>query len=216
LVTLLALAQTLTCSGCAQSDVLDPRTPPNPLLNTEDGEHITAGSCEPDGGCHQGFHCEQSFCVLNGDQGDLQVTLEWQNDPRTPADLDLHLLEPNAASGCEIWYGDPNRNLHNSSCGAMGSLDLDANGACVVTDLSGGPASDTENIIYPPHTTPPSGHYVVRVDLWDACGIRSEIPYTVIVRNYDQVTRFNNVFKPSDADNGDVGSGVVITEFDVR
>lgn len=188
-------------------DAGQPLADAGPVLQPDGGE-IISGACE---GlfevCPRGFHCEAGLCVLNGASGELQVTLQWQNEPRTPDDLDLHVVEPD---GCEIYYGTGSL----FSCQPVGSLDLDANAACIDTASSAGLAFDTENIIYPVNPRPPTGHYVVRVDYWDECRPNTEVPFVVTVRKGTVQTTHHGVFHHSEADMGDVGSGVTVTEFD--
>ena len=108
-------------------------------------DFIVAGTCQGvNHVCPRGFHCESGTCVLNGSQSDLQVTLQWKNTPRTPDDLDLHLLEPTSStSSCEIYFGSSGI----FGCGAVGTLDLDANGACSDTDPTGGGALGNNMVI---------------------------------------------------------------------
>ena len=177
------------------------------------GDFIVAGACQGvNRVCPRGFHCESGTCVLNGAQSDLQVTLQWKNTPRTPDDLDLHLLEPLSSTGsCEIYFGSSGI----FGCGAIGVLDLDANGACADTDPSGGPGADTENIIYPTGRPPPAGHYLVRVDYWAECSASREVPFVVTVRNAGVTTRKQGTFHAGESDSGEKGSGVTVLEFDV-
>ncbi len=176
-------------------------------------ELINAGACEgPANACPRGFHCEAGVCVLNGDEGELQVTLQWKNLPRTNDDLDLHLLEPLSGGGsCEIYFASGGF----FSCQAVGNLDLDANGACMDTDPTGGPGADTENIIYPPGRAVPRGHYVVRVDYWGECGTAVTVPFEVIVRKGATVLKRSGLFRQGESDSGEAGSGVTVLEFDV-
>lgn len=134
----------------------------------------------------RGYHCYNGECVLNGADGPLQVTLNWTNSPRAREDLDLHLVDP---SGCEIYYGW-------RQCGA-GSLDLDQNAACGNTDNAGGVGNDTENIIYEPGSTPPSGTYQVSVDNYaDQCDGTGPSPfsYTVTLRYHGQTHTYAGQF----------------------
>ncbi len=162
------------------------------------------GSCQPE--CNPGFHCEGGRCALNGGTGPVQVTLRWD----LPEDLDLHVVEP---SGCEIYYGNTNRPPGTSSCGAIGSLDLDSNPACNLDNV------DTENVIYPAAdgggAPPPSGTYTVRVDFYDQCDQSAVVPYAVIVRANGTTTTYCNYFVLGDADYGSAGSGTTITTFTV-
>jgi hypothetical protein len=206
----------LTLLGCGRTEPVDgyQETFINPDPRTDAGvELISAGQCVGLArSCPRGFHCEQGLCVLNGEQGELQVTLQWKNDPRTPEDLDLHLVEPLPGQGsCEIYFGSGGL----FACQSVGKLDLDANGACQDTDPGGGPGADTENIIYPPGRTAPRGHYIVRVDYWAECTGGRVVPFVVTVRNGRTVTTRRGLFRAGEADSGQAGSGVTMFEFDV-
>jgi hypothetical protein len=172
---------------------------------------INAGVCEgPQQLCPRGFHCESGLCVLNGDNSELQVTLQWQHTPRIADDLDLHLLEPLPLQGsCEIYYGTGGV----FGCGNIGQLDLDANGACV--DTGNGPGADTENIIYPPGVAAPRGHYILRVDYWAECSGAASVPFVVTVRKGNTLIVRNGIFHAGEADSGDANSGVTMLEFDM-
>ncbi len=157
--------------------------------------------------CPQGFHCVLHPCVLNSGGGMVQVTLRFSD----PADLDLHVVEPEADGGtCEIWWGDTNRTSAGappSSCGAVGSLDLDSNAGCAIDNI------DTENVIY--FSTPPSGLYTVRVDLYDNCSVSTPIGYQLQVLSPALNAAYCKTFMPTDADHGGLGSGVTVTTFTV-
>ena len=174
---------------------------------------INAGECQGASLlCPRGFHCESGLCVLNGDNAELQVTLQWSHDPRVADDLDLHLLEPLPTAGsCEIYFGTGGI----FGCGNVGQLDLDANGACVDTSPGGGPGSDTENIIYPPGVAAPRGHYILRVDYWAECSGAQSVPFVVTVRKGNTVLVRNGVFLAGQSDSGDANSGVTVLEFDM-
>ena len=210
------LALLAACGRTAPVTITEPDSPV--IAVAPDGGTpplITAGTCPgPTGTCPRGFHCESGLCVLNGDSAPLQVTLQWVNRPRTPVDLDLHLLEPLPVNGtCEIYFGSGGL----FSCNAVGKLDLDANGACVDTDPTqlGGPGADTENIIYPAGTAAPRGHSILRVDYWSECGVSQSVPFLVTVRNGGVVTTRSGVFHAGEGDSGQQGSGVTILDFDV-
>lgn len=201
--------------ACGRTEPVDGyRAPLAAPRTTDAGVHlIQAGACMGDSqACPRGFHCEAGVCVLNGERGELQVTLQWKNVPRTPDDLDLHLIEPYPVQGtCEIYFGSGGL----FACSAMGKLDLDANGACEDTDPTGGPGADTENIIYPPDRAVPRGHYIVRVDYWAECGEPRDVPFVVTVRNGPTITTRHGVFHPGESDSGQAGSGVTVLDFDV-
>lgn len=128
--------------------------------------------------------------------GALQVSLNWD----TPTDVDLHLVEP---SGEEIFYG-----AMTSLSG--GELDLDSNAGCRLDHVN------NENIFW--RDDAPEGEYVVRVDLWDACGLarmrQRRTSYRVTVRAAaGGVQVFDGVFMPDEADHGDWGAGVEVLRF---
>ncbi|MBX7117248.1 MAG: hypothetical protein K1X64_23220, partial [Myxococcaceae bacterium] len=160
-------------------------------------------------GCQEGFHCEQGVCVLNGNSGPLQVTLRWN----TGEDLDLHLIEPKGTSSCEIYYDLPNRAGSTNACGAVGSLDLDSEAACVHDGV------DIENIIYPPGMAAPSGKYIVRIDHYQNCNASlTAVPFEVEVRALGQTLGFCGVFRPSDSDwdtGGQAGAGRTVMNFNM-
>ncbi|GAB4075407.1 hypothetical protein GCM10028781_01700 [Nostocoides australiense] len=83
--------------------------------------------------------------------GDIQVQLRWTG----PADLDLHVQDPNSE---EIYYGHP-----TSASG--GTLDHDANAGC------NGPVDDdnaVENVFWPAHGSP-SGSFSAWVHVYAVC-----------------------------------------------
>lgn len=197
----------------AQSDCLNPTT-----ASSSSGTLGTTGSsgsgfaCSPANACHSGYTCVNGNCVLNGGNGQLQITLEWQNTPRTAEDMDLHVVEPN---GCEIWYGDTNRPTGTSQCGAVGSLDLDSNAGCGSIQPVGQPGADIENVIYTwpdgGGVTPPSGTYTVRVDYYENCDGASSVPFQVKIRKGNTTTTYPGVLYS--ADYGSAGSGTTMATF---
>jgi hypothetical protein len=203
--TLPLLAVSLFACGRSQPWRGDqPDKPPAEVL-----KEITAGKCGSSADCPHGFHCAEGTCVLNGDDGPLQITLRWLHNPRTPDDLDLHVVEPN---GCEMWWSDKK----GDKCGGTaGSLDLDADAACLGIDWFAGANGDTENVIYPPGKTPPLGHYVVRVDHFMSCAFW-DTDFEVFVRVNQDVKRFTGHFSFTDSDSGGAGSGRTVTEFDLK
>ncbi len=158
--------------------------------------------------CGHGFHCAKQadgdeICVLNGDDGPLQITLRWSD----PQDLDLHVIEPLPDGGsCEIYYLDRGQ---PSSCGALGLLDLDSNASCKIDNL------DAENVIYPPTKPAPAGTYKVLVDFFKHCSGTDPIPYELTVRVHTTSTVHKGVFQPTDSDKGGQQGGVVVATFDV-
>ena len=125
--------------------------------------------------------------------GQLQVSLNWNQ----PVDLDLHVETPNEE---DIYYG--NRTGTNG-----GQLDLDSNAACGIDNVN------NENITWG-EQAPASGDYVVRVDLWSACDVSSEIDYVVTVNVCGSVQTFDGSFDPSEEDAGGAFDGRVITTLE--
>lgn len=130
-----------------------------------------------------------------GSSDQIQVSLNWN----APVDLDLHLETPD---GEDIYYG-------NTAVESGGELDLDSNAGCS-EPLD---RVDNENITWG-DATPPSGEYVVRVDLWSACDYNSPIPFVVTVNNGGDVDTFSGTFQPDDEDQGGAFDGREITRFD--
>jgi len=162
--------------SCVQGQCITPPPPPQ-------------ATCNPN--CPEGFACQGGQCVLRGASGPVQVTLRWDTD----TDLDLHVLEPTANGSCEISYSDPNRPLQAqpSSCGAVGSLDLDSNAGCALDHVN------VENVIYPAGQPAPSGTYTVQVENFDACSVATTLPFEVTVRANGQVQVLCGVFAKNTA-----------------
>ena len=135
----------------------------------------------------------------------LVVMLTWD----TEADLDLHVVDP---AGEEIFHGDSTTldtfSPGGSSASSYGYLDGDSNADCA------GDGARQENVIWV--GTPPSGHYVVRVDTASLCG-------EAIARFAVRVTLDNVVIASAngvglDADTWgphDRGAGILVLSFDV-
>jgi hypothetical protein len=181
----------------------------------------TSGPAQCTTECSRGYECVGGQCQLRGSGGPVQITLRWN----LPEDLDLHVVEPLPdGGGCDIYYGDPGRTPDAgpitiggftipppppSRCGAIGWLDLDSNPACQIDNV------DTENVIYPNGGVAPSGHFIVRVDYYEACGSPPPIPYEVEVRANGQTQFYCGTFDPSESDSGGDGSGRYIAGFTV-
>lgn len=195
--------QCLQDVDCGGSRLCDPTTFTCVLAPSDGGVCVMTPPpqpCTPN--CNEGFTCVNSQCVLNGGGGPVQVTVRWDTD----TDVDLHLDEPLPDGGvCEIYYGDTGGAA--SSCGAVGSLDLDSNAGCSIDSV------DIENIIYPSGQPAPRGQYTVRVDYYDNCGVNVAIPYEIEVRANGSTIGWCDVFVPGDADSGGAGDGRVITSF---
>ncbi len=140
--------------------------------------------------------------------GELVVSLSWD----TNADLDLHVVD---ANGVEIWARNPNS--WQAVPGAPpdprawehgGILDVDSNAQCVVD------GRDQENVVWV--SSPPGGHYVVRVDTFSLCD-QSAARWTAEARLRGQpVAQARGVVTPaSTRPPHDLGAGVLALEFDV-
>jgi hypothetical protein len=164
------------------------------------GTYAGTGSCAPqDAGvascmpnCAEGFHCQGGVCVLNGGGGPVQVTLRWN----TLEDLDLHVLEPRPMGAtCEIAYTDTNRPGNPSTCGALGSLDLDSEAGCSADGVS------IENIIYPLGVQAPCGTYTVWVNHYAHCSpFPTVVPFELEARFGGLSVGMCGVFVPTDPD----------------
>lgn len=165
--------------------------------------------------CGPGYECVSGVCRLRGSSGPVQVTLRFPD----PEDLDLHLVEPLPDGGtCEIYYAMPGVNPNAPAipipipipvreCGAKGWLDVDSNAACDIDDIN------VENIIYSPGVSPTGGRYTVRVVYYQHCSVNRSIPYEVEVRANGTTRWYCGQFQPGDANGGNQGAGVHITDF---
>jgi hypothetical protein len=124
--------------------------------------------------------------------------------------------EPSPGGGyCEVWYGDPNDVAGGapSTCGALGSLDLDSNAGCSADNI------DIENIIYPSGSVAPSGTYEVYVDHYANCDFSlSAVPFEVEARFNGMTAGMCGVFRPNDPDwdnGGQAGAGRLVMTFTV-
>jgi hypothetical protein len=142
--------------------------------------------------------------------GHVVASLTWGND----SDLDLHIVAP---SGKELDPKHPNTGeLIDAGADAgqpepgSGTLDRDSNGGCVIDSYR------NENVVWDGDAGPPEpGTYLVRVDMFSACGQPSSVfvfdLYIDGVAEPDQhkVGRL----LATDADGGGPGSGLFVTEF---
>jgi hypothetical protein len=125
--------------------------------------------------------------------GALVVTLTWD----TEADLDLHVVDP---GGGEIWARAP--------ADAGGVLDGDSNAMCVIDGRR------SESVTWA--AAPPSGHYLVRVDLPWLCGA-GFADWTVAVQLDGAQIAAAEGYSDESATRGvhDRGAGVLAVAFDV-
>jgi hypothetical protein len=142
--------------------------------------------------------------------GTLVVSLAWD----TESDLDLHLVDPD---GVEIFYGNVNSWVPPGpgqppaapdAWKSGGILDFDSNAHCIIDGLRREHVTWTE--------TPPSGHYVARVDVFSMCG-QPIAHFSVVAYVGGQVVaQARGISLPSDT-RGDHGRGAGLTAlaFDV-
>jgi hypothetical protein len=140
--------------------------------------------------------------------GTLVVSLAWDTD----ADLDLHVVDGN---GVEIWARNPNSWLpvagappDPNAWKQGGLLDADSNARCVID------GRDQENVVW--QATPPSGHYLVRVDTFSLCG-QAGARWTVEARLEGKLvaSAAGAATEASTRPPHDLGAGVLAAEFDV-
>jgi uncharacterized protein YfaP (DUF2135 family) len=134
--------------------------------------------------------------------GDVVISLTWD----TNADLDLHLVAPD---GTELDPEHPNTAAMREADGGLppgtAVLDRDSNANCVPD------AFREEDAVFA--GPPASGIYVVRVDMFSACGA-PEAAYVVTVSVKGEVKgTFRGVLIAEDADGGGPGSGVFVTNL---
>ena len=109
---------------------------------------------------------------------------------------------------CEVCYADRNTAATPSSCGALGSLDLDSEPGCP-TPPDG---VEIENVVYPNGKAPVTGTYQVRVHHYRACTVQlQQAGYMIEVRKGTQVTGLCGVFKRTDPDFGNDQPRTVMT-----
>ena len=139
----------------------------------------------------------------------LLVSLRWD----TEADLDLHLVIPD---GTEIWSDKinsfmpppPGQMVDAGAYKSGGILDFDSNSNCVIDGRR------LENIYWT--ETPPSGHYIVRVDTWSLCGVPSANWHLEVTLNGNSLGSAAGTSLDSDAalPHGQ-GDGLTALQFDV-
>jgi hypothetical protein len=141
--------------------------------------------------------------------GTLVVSLFWDSE----SDLDLHVVEPD---GVEIWARKinswtppppgvlPDPNAWKSG----GILDFDSNSQCAIDGRR------NENVYW--QQTPPSGHYVARVDAYSLCG-QIESNWSVSVKlNGQETQKVRGLARDADVVGAhEQGSGLLAVEFDV-
>lgn len=140
----------------------------------------------------------------------LLVSLAWD----TEADLDLHLVTPD---GTEVWSNKinslpppvPGQPMDPNGYKAGGILDFDSNANCLIDGRR------VENVYWT--LTPPSGHYIARVDTYSMCG-EAQANWNLRVTLADQTLGLSSGYsRDNDAaafPHG-AGAGVKAFEFDI-
>jgi len=132
------------------------------------------------------------YLILVG-TGGVQASLTWDS----PVDLDLSVIDPNQAL----------LDFETPVVGA-GKLDLDTNALCMI-----GP-NFAENIFWSEETHP-FGEYVVRANLFDACG-QASVNYRVVVIACGTSQEFKGTFSAADVDQTGTGREVARITVDCR
>ncbi len=142
--------------------------------------------------------------------GHVVASLTWGND----TDLDLHIVGP---SGKELDPKHPNTDyLIDAGADAgkpepgSGRLDRDSNGDCVIDSYR------NENVIWDDDAAAPeAGTYLVRVDMFSACGRpASDFVFDLYIDGVAQPDQHKvGQLLDTDADGGGPGSGLYVTEF---
>jgi hypothetical protein len=126
--------------------------------------------------------------------GALVIALRWDVN----ADLDLHVVDP---AGVEIWA------KHIADSGGL--LDFDSNSNCVIDGRR------QEDVIWA--MTPPSGHYIARVDTASLCSESIAVWSVAATLNGTVVAASTGFGRDTDAAlySHEQGAGVLALQFDV-
>jgi hypothetical protein len=134
--------------------------------------------------------------------GHVVASLTWGAD----ADLDFHLVSP---SGKELDPKHPNTIGSDENTGKpvahSGLLDRDSLAGCVPDGVR------TENVVWTDNPTP--GTYLVRADMFSACGKPAATFVFSLYLDGQVVLRKTGRLLDIDADGGGPGSGLFVTEF---
>jgi hypothetical protein len=138
----------------------------------------------------------------------LDIQLLWDSQ----ADLDLHVTEPD---GITIWARNINSYVPPAPGGTGagdpadgGILDFDSNSSCVLDGRR------EENVYWT--ATPPSGHYLVKVDTWSLCDAPAAHWHVAAMLGDQVVGQASGVGLTSDAQfEKQANAGVLALELDV-
>jgi len=148
--------------------------------------------------------------------GELVVSLSWN----APVDLDLHVLAPlpDGSGTTEVWAKNPSALPAQGTAGAPvdagsreagGYLDLDSNSACQLDNR------DLENVVWT--GSPPSGHYIARVDAFSLCGAKAASWHvTASLRGRLVQDSWGTITAAQASLSHGPGAGMAAIEFDVR
>ncbi len=141
--------------------------------------------------------------------GSVVARLEWNND----ADVDLHIVGP---SGKELDPKHPNSGTLDKDGNApagSGTLDRDSNANCVADGYRSEDVVWTDNPDTTEVETPGPGTYVVRADMFNACGRPATTFVFKLFVGGELVKQQAGRLLDIDADGGGPGSGLFVTEF---
>ena len=133
--------------------------------------------------------------------GTLAVSLQWDSS----TDLDLHVLVPanNDAGYIEVWSKKRSANPSVPD----GTLDFDSNSNCQID------GREQENVVW--KSTPPAGHYLVRVAAASLCGLSSASWWAYAsVPGGSKGEASGVLTEAATRSSAGAGSGVTVFEFD--
>ena len=173
------------------------------------GGDVSLTLAASDGEGRFGQHIEKHLTMLPfAPEDHVVASLVWGND----ADLDLHIVSP---TGKELDPKHPNTGaLDADGVAPLGSglLDRDSNNGCIPD------GTRNENVSWKDDPdvdgdSPEPGTYIVRVDMFSACGKPAADFVFILTIDGQEVLRKVGRLLDADADNGGPGSGLFVTEF---
>jgi hypothetical protein len=157
----------------------------------------------------------KSVTVLSAlPNADAVLSLEWDTD----ADLDLHLVGPLELGMSELYPKQPSTAPFDPTSSKFppgtGVLDRDSDARCVRDNLR------REDVVWNSHEfgatpfgPPLPGNYLVRVDMFDACGQGyANFKVTLFQQGAPVFTKVGRLLS-TDADAGGAGSGLFVAQF---
>jgi len=145
---------------------------------------------------------------------DTVLSLEWDTD----ADLDLHLTGPLESGGGELSPKQPSTAPFDTASGMFppgtGLLDRDSNAHCVRDGFR------RENVVWNSHEAgmpalgpPLPGNYIIRVDMFDACGQAYANFKVTLFEQGTAVFVQEGRLLSIDADRGGPGAGLFVAQI---